>query len=434
MIFTFREISLGQRCTGSFCRCSVTSPGSYNLVGDWLVHLYRALCRTSRVDCKEIDGPLTLLLTWAWIRLPFLTSIPGYSQLFLIANSVARCILNLINELSNVRWHNWECADWPYRFHSLAHFRRALDDLQERQAYAIGHIEPDVILFDIRQHSVIWSATVPLISFECVEWHPSNRLRRQFGLIQGVPHQERDLGEAHDKVLTRPKNQDWSGTHLFWVMHWTNPYSHVLIEHLVPSQYPLKIYIHWYRDTYGAHLHLSDLVLQENQEGNPVHNQENQQDQSPPPPQTQAQQEPEHFTPYIPDTQSVNYFTPSVHYINNIGVSCNKNQGIMVLLANCLDSWLLCQVTHIQVITKTFPLTRGCTRVVFLQSGLFVDSSRSDDATGEIIQSGNPCRILMGDQKAVDDEADNYLVDHPDEDRMRMTMRMRMRMMMITTA
>ncbi|QHO57572.1 uncharacterized protein DS421_3g83370 [Arachis hypogaea] len=40
-----------------------------------LAHLYRALCRATRVDCKEIDGPLTLLLTWTWIRLPFLSPI-----------------------------------------------------------------------------------------------------------------------------------------------------------------------------------------------------------------------------------------------------------------------------------------------------------------------------------------------------------------------
>ncbi|RYQ98773.1 hypothetical protein Ahy_B07g086553 isoform B [Arachis hypogaea] len=166
---------------------------------------------------------------------------------------------------------NWKCADQPYRFPSLAHFRRALDDLQE------GH---------------------------------------------GVPHQEWDLVEAYGEVLTGPKNQDWSGTHSFWVMHWTNRYSHVLVEHLVPSQHPLDIYMHWYRGTYGAHLHLSDLVLQENQEGNPVHNQVKQQDQPlpppsppqppPPPSQTQAQQELEQFTPYISDTYSTDYFTPSI--------------------------------------------------------------------------------------------------------------------------
>ncbi|RYR14533.1 hypothetical protein Ahy_B04g071126 [Arachis hypogaea] len=261
-----------------------------------LAHLYRALCRATRVDCKEIDGPLTLLLTWAWIQLPFLAPIPGNPRLFPIAN----------------RWHNWERADRPYRYRSLAHFRRALDDLQEGQfvweAYAIGRIEPDVIPPDI----------LPLISFECIEWHASDKLRRQFGLTQGVPHQERDLGEAYGEVLTGPKNQDWPGTHSFWVMHWTNRYSHVLVEHMVPSQHHLDIYLHWYRGTYGDHLHLSDLIQQENQEGDPIHNQENQHAQQPPPPpppplpppQIQAQQEPEQFTPYIPDTHSADYFTP----------------------------------------------------------------------------------------------------------------------------
>ncbi|QHN85379.1 uncharacterized protein DS421_16g536930 [Arachis hypogaea] len=171
-----------------------------------LAHLYRALCRATRVDCKENDGPLTLLLTWAWIRLPFIAPIPGNPRIFPITN----------------RWRNWERENWPYRFPTLADFRRALNGLQEGQfvweAYAIGRIDPDVIPPDIRQHSAIWSATVLLISFECIEWHASDRLRRQFGLTQGVPHQERDLGEAHGKVLTGPKNQDWFGNHSFWVI------------------------------------------------------------------------------------------------------------------------------------------------------------------------------------------------------------------------
>ncbi|XP_072058288.1 protein MAIN-LIKE 2-like [Arachis hypogaea] len=137
-----------------------------------LAHLYRALCRATRVDHKEIDDPLTLLLTWAWIRLPFIAPIPGNPRLFPIVN----------------RWHNWNRENRSYRFRNLAHFRRALDDLQEGhfvwETYAIGQINPDV-------------------------------LKRQFGLTQGVPHREWDLGEAHDEVLTGPKNQDWSGTHSF---------------------------------------------------------------------------------------------------------------------------------------------------------------------------------------------------------------------------
>ncbi|RYQ86792.1 hypothetical protein Ahy_B10g106424 [Arachis hypogaea] len=93
-----------------------------------------------------MDGPLTLLLTWAWIRLPFLAPIPGNPRVFPIAN------------------------------------RRLLDDLQEGHGYGIGDINPDVIPLDIRHNLVIWSATVPLISFKCIEWHASDRVRRQFGL------------------------------------------------------------------------------------------------------------------------------------------------------------------------------------------------------------------------------------------------------------
>ncbi|XP_025662095.1 protein MAIN-LIKE 2-like [Arachis hypogaea] len=108
-----------------------------------LAHLYRALCRATRVDCKEIDGLLTLLLAWAWTRLPFIALIPSNPRIFPIAN----------------RWRNWECQNRPYRFRTLENYRRDLDVLQEGQfvwePYAIGRTDPDVIPPDIRQHSAI---------------------------------------------------------------------------------------------------------------------------------------------------------------------------------------------------------------------------------------------------------------------------------------
>ncbi|RYR11985.1 hypothetical protein Ahy_B04g069492 [Arachis hypogaea] len=82
-----------------------------------LAHLYRSLCRATRVDCKEMDGPLTLLVSWAWIRLPFLAPIPGNPVVFPVAN----------------RWHNWDRQNYPYRYKTLAHYRRLLDGLQEGQ-------------------------------------------------------------------------------------------------------------------------------------------------------------------------------------------------------------------------------------------------------------------------------------------------------------
>ncbi|RYQ98978.1 hypothetical protein Ahy_B07g086818 [Arachis hypogaea] len=53
-----------------------------------LAHLYRSLCRASRFDCKEIDGPLTLLLAWFWIRLPYLAPPTREPRSFPLANRI----------------------------------------------------------------------------------------------------------------------------------------------------------------------------------------------------------------------------------------------------------------------------------------------------------------------------------------------------------
>ncbi|XP_020959127.1 serine/threonine-protein phosphatase 7 long form homolog [Arachis ipaensis] len=60
--------------------------GQYSWGSACLAHLYRALCRASRYNCKEIDGPLTLLLGWAWIRLPYLSPLPREPRSFPLAN------------------------------------------------------------------------------------------------------------------------------------------------------------------------------------------------------------------------------------------------------------------------------------------------------------------------------------------------------------
>ncbi|XP_057746638.1 protein MAIN-LIKE 1-like [Arachis stenosperma] len=186
------------------------SIGQYNWGSACLAHLYRALCRVSHFDCKKIDGSLILLLVWAWICLPYLASIPREPCSFSLAN----------------RWRNWDCGDRHYKYLTLAHFRKSLDDLQEGQfvwvAYGVDRIDPDIIPADIYMHSVVCRAMVLLVSFECIEWHASDR------------------------------------------------YNHVLTEQSVPPQYPLDIYMHWYRTKYGNHLNLSDLVVQENDEGDPV--------------------------------------------------------------------------------------------------------------------------------------------------------------------
>ncbi|RYQ89730.1 hypothetical protein Ahy_B09g096226 isoform D [Arachis hypogaea] len=141
------------------------SIGQYSWGAACLAYLYRALCRASRYNCKEIDGPLTLLLYWAWIRLPYLSPLPREPRSFSLAN----------------RWRNWERGDRRYRYLKLAHFRKAFDELQEGQfvwvAYAVDRVDPNIIPPEIYMQSVVWSATVPLVSFECIEWHATDRFR-----------------------------------------------------------------------------------------------------------------------------------------------------------------------------------------------------------------------------------------------------------------
>ncbi|XP_020976936.1 serine/threonine-protein phosphatase 7 long form homolog [Arachis ipaensis] len=71
------------------------SIGQYSWRSACHAHLYRALCRVSHFDCKEIDDPLTLLLIWVWIRLPNLAPVSREPHSFPLAN----------------RWHNSERGD-----------------------------------------------------------------------------------------------------------------------------------------------------------------------------------------------------------------------------------------------------------------------------------------------------------------------------------
>ncbi|RYR52324.1 hypothetical protein Ahy_A06g027256 [Arachis hypogaea] len=190
--------------------------------------------------------------------MPYLSPLPREPRNFPLAN----------------RWRNWERGDRRYRYLTLSHFRKAFDELQEGQfvwsAYSVDRVDSNIIPPEIYMQSVIWSATVPLVSFECIEWHATDRIRRQFSFIQGVPSQEQNLDKAHGEVLTGPKNFNWATapTHSYWVMHWTNRYNHVLSEVPNPSQYQLESYMDWYQSKFDDRLYLSNLVVEENNEDN----------------------------------------------------------------------------------------------------------------------------------------------------------------------
>ncbi|RYQ86214.1 hypothetical protein Ahy_B10g105904 [Arachis hypogaea] len=165
----------------------------YNWGAASLAHLYRSLCRASRYNCKEMDGPLILLFVWAWERMPFLAPIP----------------------------------------------RDQLDDIgiplaRRRIVFLIGLL-------------VMCSTQSPLVSFECIEWHATDRVRRQFEMQQLPLGPAFDLGRDHCKRLTGAQNHDWGQIYSQCVNRWTSDrYNTLQLGEEIIDFHPLPVYYDWY--------------------------------------------------------------------------------------------------------------------------------------------------------------------------------------------
>ncbi|XP_015969326.1 protein MAIN-LIKE 2-like [Arachis duranensis] len=86
-----------------------------------LAHLYRALCRASQYDTKEMDSPLNLLFVWAWERMPCLSPIP-------------RHILPPAEIPVAMRWSNSKRSTaWLEK--TVVTFRHDIDYMQELDIY-----------------------------------------------------------------------------------------------------------------------------------------------------------------------------------------------------------------------------------------------------------------------------------------------------------
>ncbi|RYQ99859.1 hypothetical protein Ahy_B07g087869 [Arachis hypogaea] len=219
----------------NFHRISGYSWGAANLA-----HLYRSLCRASRYNCKEIDGPLILLFVWAWERMPFLAPIPRDQHGNIGVESLAP----------------------TYEIYTAAHydFRRGLDDMGIDDFIwrpYIGVGIPD----GLEPHMFMCSTQSPLVSFECIEWHATDRVRRQFGMQQLPPGPAFNLGRDHCKRLTGAQNHDWGQIYSQWVNRWTfDRYNTLQLGEEIIDFHPLPVYYDWYTQQYGIHLRLSDRV------------------------------------------------------------------------------------------------------------------------------------------------------------------------------
>ncbi|QHO20187.1 uncharacterized protein DS421_11g335700 [Arachis hypogaea] len=207
-----------------------------------LAHLYRLLCRASRYNCKEMDGPLILLFIWAWECMPFMAPIPR-NQLLDIGVLLARW------------WSHWR-RHTRYTRRSTAQFRRGLDDMGVNDFTWWPYIEVDVPV-DLGLNLFMCSTKSPLVSFECIEWHPTDRVHRQFG--------------SYCRCLSGAQHHDWRDRTKEW-------------EEIV-NFHPLPLYYDWYTQQYGGHLRLSDRVAGEEADANT-------QQEGPPQPAGPQHQEP----------------------------------------------------------------------------------------------------------------------------------------------
>ncbi|XP_072076775.1 serine/threonine-protein phosphatase 7 long form homolog [Arachis hypogaea] len=143
---------------------------------------------------------------------------------------------------------------------STAHFRRGLDDMGVddfiwRPYMGVG------ILDVLAPHLVLCSTQSPLVSFECIEWHPTDRVRRQFGMQQLPPGPAFDLSYDHCKRLTGAQNHEWGRIYIQWVNRWTvDRYNTLQLGEEIIDFHPLPVYYDWYTQQYGIHLRLSDRV------------------------------------------------------------------------------------------------------------------------------------------------------------------------------
>ncbi|QHO08005.1 uncharacterized protein DS421_14g468720 [Arachis hypogaea] len=389
------------------------SIGQYSWGAACLAHLYRALCRASRFNCKEIDGPLTLLLCWAWIRLPYLSPLPREPRSFSLAN----------------RWRNWERGDRRYRYLKLGHFRKAFDELQEGQfvwvAYAVDRVDPNI--------------TPPEIYMQ---------FRRQFGFVQGQPSQEQNLEKAHGETLKGPKNLNWATepSHSNWVMHWSNRYNYVLSELPMPSHHLLDSYMQWYRSKYGDHLTLSSLVGQDNDEGDQDmdegdqdldednqdtdegsqdmdHDNEGQEPHSLHilPPNPIPEEQPQSSSQYVPQPHLPPSFPISQQYWGTSQFETGEGGSFSQLLGLMSADPGVSQYGHQpEFMAGRYSLDArypGHTSSVASGGFVSVDSSRSDGGRGAFF-SQNPNRVSMGlieeNANTLGQETGEYLVDDPD--------------------
>jgi len=95
--------------------------------------------------------------------------------------------------------------------------------------------------------SMIVRTKVPLICFAIVEWHPIDRVMRQFGLRKIILDNPPNLDQLHDIDMRRRTYIFWPHHHRHWIVkwnHWNNYIVHGELDQGLLHEN--SVYMQWY--------------------------------------------------------------------------------------------------------------------------------------------------------------------------------------------
>ncbi|KAL4355562.1 hypothetical protein GQ457_06G007480 [Hibiscus cannabinus] len=139
-----------------------------------LAFLFRELCKTTDPSKHVIGGCLLLLQSWAWFRMPFIR--PTLHQ---PTPYIFPLILRWTGPLSHVGLPDCQ-----------RDFRLLIDKNDE--FLWTPYADPEIfncVPPHIFQGAQVWMSKVPLINYDVIEWHPVDRVLRQFNYVQPIPRQ-----------------------------------------------------------------------------------------------------------------------------------------------------------------------------------------------------------------------------------------------------
>ncbi|RYR09580.1 hypothetical protein Ahy_B05g077948 [Arachis hypogaea] len=117
---------------------------------------------------------------------------------------------------------------------------------------------------ELHRHLDVCDIVAPLLSFECIEWHPADRVMRQFGFLQPPPRAPRDIPlEQHCMALRGVQLYDWTVLLGDWIVEWGNRRNTRMRDlHPLPTWdfIPTPEYRDWYVRSFGHLLRLSAYV------------------------------------------------------------------------------------------------------------------------------------------------------------------------------